>query len=73
MDHKQLGSLIAALGAAAMAVGAAVYFGWLRFLGRLPGDIRIEGENYKIYVPVASMILLSVLLTLVLNLARKFF
>ncbi len=73
MDHKQLGSLIAALGAAAVAVGAAVYSGWLRFLGRLPGDIRIEGDNYRIYIPLASMVLISLLLTLVVNLARKFF
>ena len=39
-----------------------------KFLFRLPGDIHIEGENYSIYIPITSSILLSVLLTLVLNL-----
>ncbi len=39
-----------------------------KFLFRLPGDIHIEGENYSIYIPITSSILLSILLTLVLNL-----
>jgi len=36
-------------------------------LGRLPGDIRIEGENGSFYFPVTSSILVSVILTIVLN------
>jgi len=36
-------------------------------LGRLPGDIRIEGENGSFYFPVASSILVSVVLTILLN------
>lgn len=36
-------------------------------LGRLPGDIRIEGENGSFYFPIATSILVSVLLTIVLN------
>ena len=36
-------------------------------LGRLPGDIRIEGENGSFYFPVTTSILVSVLLTIVLN------
>lgn len=39
-----------------------------KLLFRLPGDIHIEGENYSIYIPITSSILLSILLTLVLNL-----
>lgn len=37
-------------------------------LGRLPGDIRIEGEKGSFYFPLATSILVSVLLTIVLNL-----
>ncbi len=40
--------------------------------GRLPGDIRIEGENGSFYFPVASSILVSVILTVVLNLISSF-
>ena len=41
-------------------------------LGRLPGDIRIEGENGSFYFPVTSSILVSVILTIVLNLISIF-
>lgn len=41
-------------------------------LGRLPGDIRIEGENGTFYFPLASSILVSVVLTILLNLIVRF-
>lgn len=40
-------------------------------LGRLPGDIRIEGEKGSFYFPLATSILVSVLLTIVLNLISR--
>jgi hypothetical protein len=42
-------------------------------LGRLPGDIRIEGENGSFYFPITSSVLVSVVLTIVLNLIARFF
>ena len=42
-------------------------------LGRLPGDIRIEGENGSFYFPITSSILISVVLTIVFNLIARFF
>ncbi len=50
-------------------VGGGVYLA-AKFglpLGRLPGDIRIEGANGSFYFPLASSILVSVVLTIVLN------
>ncbi len=44
-------------------------FNWL---GRLPGDIRIEKENYKIYFPFATMLLISIGVTIIINLIRRF-
>jgi hypothetical protein len=41
-------------------------------LGRLPGDIRIEGQNGGFYFPVTSSILVSVVLTIVFNLISRF-
>ena len=41
-------------------------------LGRLPGDIRIEGENGSFYFPITSSILVSVLLTIIFNLISRF-
>ncbi len=41
-------------------------------LGRLPGDIHVEGENGSFYFPIASSILVSVVLTVLLNLISRF-
>lgn len=40
-------------------------------LGRLPGDIRIEGQNGSFYFPITSSILVSILLTIILNLVFR--
>jgi hypothetical protein len=42
-------------------------------LGRLPGDIRIERDGFSCLVPVASMILVSILLTVLLNVVIRLF
>jgi hypothetical protein len=39
--------------------------------GRLPGDIHIQGENYSVYIPIASSILISILLTILLNIIYR--
>ncbi|MCA1900502.1 MAG: DUF2905 domain-containing protein [Chloroflexi bacterium] len=61
-------------GIALFLIGGGVYLA-ARFgvpLGRLPGDIRIEGENGSFYFPVASSILVSVILSILFNLISKF-
>ncbi len=45
----------------------------LPWLGNLPGDFRVEGENYKIYFPLATMILISILGTILLNIVLRIF
>ena len=55
-------------------VGGGIYLA-SRFgipLGRLPGDIRIEGENGSFYFPITSSILVSVLRTIILNIISRF-
>jgi hypothetical protein len=44
-------------------------FGWF---GNLPGDIRIESENTSVFIPITSMIVVSVGLTLLINAVRWF-
>jgi hypothetical protein len=43
-------------------------FAWF---GHLPGDIRIQREGLRVYIPIASSLLLSLILTLLLNLLRR--
>jgi hypothetical protein len=45
----------------------------LRFIGRLPGDIRIEKENFRLYIPITTMILASLLLTGIMWIVQRFF
>lgn len=46
---------------------------WLfTWFGKLPGDIRIEKENSKVFFPITSMILISVVLTVLINVIRFF-
>jgi hypothetical protein len=60
-------------GLAIVAVGAAVAFGLLGWFGRLPGDIRIESGNARVYFPITSMLLVSLVLTVIASLARRLF
>jgi len=45
----------------------------LDWLGRLPGDVRIERPNFRFYFPFTTMIILSIVLTFIVNLIRRFF
>lgn len=48
------------------------YAPWLlSWFGRLPGDIRIEGENSKVFIPVTSMVVISLVLSLLLNMVNR--
>lgn len=64
----QLGRFLLIAGLAVAAVGAVLLLAGKLGLGRLPGDIVWEGENWRVYVPLGWMVLLSVVLTLLLNL-----
>lgn len=73
--NSDLGKYLMAGGILLLLAGALVYFfhDKLNWIGRLPGDIRIEKENFRFYFPVVTMILLSVLVTVIVNLIRRFF
>ena len=73
MESKGIGVVIVGIGLLVALIGALVYFGALSWFGRLPGDIRVERESVNIYVPITSMLLLSVALSLLLYLIRRFF
>jgi hypothetical protein len=67
-DFETIGKVVAGIGAALVVVGGIVWLlGKVPFVGRLPGDIRIERPGFSCFVPVASSILLSIVLTILLN------
>ena len=70
--YRELGLLLVGLGALLAVAGLVVYWGGFSWFGRLPGDIRYESESTRAFVPITSMILLSILLTLLLNVVRRF-
>lgn len=65
------GPLLVVAGVALVLVGLLVWSGALGWFGRLPGDIRIERETVRIYVPIVSMLLVSAVVSLVLYLVRR--
>jgi hypothetical protein len=73
MNMQQSGPLILAAGVVLVVVGLIAWWGGLSWFGRLPGDIRIERENARVYVPVVSMLLVSVAASAILWLVRRFF
>ncbi len=64
----EIGRLILIVGIVLVVVGGLAALGVRLPFGRLPGDIAIEGERGGIYIPIATMIILSVVLTLLANL-----
>ena len=74
MNATDLGRLLLYMGLGlAVLGGLVVLLGRVVDLGNLPGDLLYEGDNVQVYVPIATMIVLSVVLTLLLNLALRLF
>lgn len=70
---RSLGLLVVVGGVVVIVVGLLIYSGALSWFGRLPGDIRYESGSVRVYLPIVSMLLVSVVLTLLFNLLRRFF
>lgn len=70
---RSLGLLVVVGGVVVIVVGLLIYSGAFSWFGRLPGDIRYESGSVRVYVPIVSMLLVSVVLTLLFNLLRRFF
>jgi hypothetical protein len=71
--NRFAGSVLIVLGFCAVVIGLVTYFGWFSWFGRLPGDIRYESDGVRVYVPIVSMLIVSVVVSLVFYLLRRFF
>ena len=69
-----LGKMLVLVGAIALLLGIVLILApKIPFAGRLPGDILVRRGNFTLYFPLVTMILVSVGLTIVLNLVLRFF
>jgi hypothetical protein len=74
MPVDSLGKMLIIVGLAMVLVGGLLLLGGrMPFLGNLPGDLSFESGTTKVYIPIATSIILSILLTVVLNLVFGLF
>ncbi len=68
-----MGRWLITAGIILITLGLVFHFApWvINWFGKLPGDIRIETQHSKIFIPIVSMILLSIILTILINLFRR--
>jgi len=65
------GLALIGVGIAIVIVGLLVWAGALRWFGHLPGDIRIERDHVRVYIPIVSMLVVSLVLSVLVALLRR--
>jgi uncharacterized membrane protein len=73
MSGSSTGPFLILAGIVVVLMGLLVWSGALGWFGRLPGDVRIERDSVRIYIPIVSMLLVSVALSLLLYLINRLF
>jgi di/tricarboxylate transporter len=68
---RSAGIVLLLLGLGIALVGALIWSGALGWFGRLPGDLRLGGDNARVYIPITSMIIVSIVLTLILSIVGR--
>lgn len=70
---QQIGKYIIITGVAIVIIGVIIYFAGnkLQWFGNLPGDIKVKRENFSLYAPITSMLLISAILSFLLWLISK--
>jgi uncharacterized membrane protein YidH (DUF202 family) len=71
--NRTIGLVIVLAGVILIGFGLLVYSGAMRWFGKLPGDIRYQSDHVQFYAPVVSMLIISLALSLLFYLLRRFF
>lgn len=71
MGRRKAGPVIAVVGLILVLIGILAWSGGFSWFGRLPGDIRIDRGNVRVYIPLVSMLLVSTVLSVLLSLLRS--
>jgi hypothetical protein len=71
--NSDTGKYIIIAGVIIVLLGVLIYFfhDRLTWIGRLPGDIRIEKENFRFYFPITTMIVFSLVITVIIQLIKR--
>ena len=72
VQRSPVGLLLIAAGIALVFLGILVWLGALSWFGRLPGDIRVERPGFRFYAPLVSMLIVSIVITALIALIRRF-
>jgi uncharacterized membrane protein len=73
MDTRGAGIFVIVIGIVIVVGGLLLLSGSLSWLGRLPGDIRVEREHVRVYIPIVTMVLISVIVSAILWAIRRLF
>lgn len=68
---RDFGPLLVTIGVLIVLTGVLAWSGGLSWFGRLPGDIRIEREDMRVYIPWVSMLLVSVVVSVLMSVFRR--
>jgi Protein of unknown function (DUF2905) len=72
LGMQEIGKFLMVMGAIALLLGFILWSGFApKWLGRLPGDIRIEREHGAFYFPIATCIIISIVLSLLMSIFRR--
>jgi hypothetical protein len=71
--NSQVGKYVILAGIIIVVIGVIVYFfsDKLHWIGRLPGDIRVEKNNFRFYFPITTMIIASILFTIIIQIIKR--
>jgi uncharacterized protein HemY len=71
-EFHSIGKLLILSGVILLVAGLVISF-WdkIPFIGKLPGDIKIEGKNFTIYFPLVTSIIISIIVSVILYFFRK--
>ncbi|KXS47941.1 DUF2905 domain-containing protein [Halanaerobium congolense] len=74
-EYETIGLLLIIVAFVIALVGAVIYFGGSSFswFGNLPGDLKVERENFTFYFPLATMLVLSIVLSIIIKVILYFF
>lgn len=73
MSGRSSGMFVVVIGFVMVGLGLLMWTGALSWFGRLPGDLRLGDERTRVFIPITSMLIISLVLSLVMWVVRRFF